>query len=91
MQVIIISILFIIITVLSIVCFNTKGLLILLITVPLLIMYFKSKNIIKLIKNKERKKKDKDYLSEGKEVEFVGSRDRKNELYLESLARLSQV
>lgn len=77
MQVIIISILFIIITVLSIVCFNTKGLLILLITVPLLIMYFKSKNIIKLIKNKERKKKDKDYLSEGKEVEFVSSRDRK--------------
>lgn len=47
-----------------------------LITLPLLIMYFKSNNIINIIKKKERKS-DKKILSERKEVEIVSSRDRK--------------
>ena len=43
MNIIIISILFIIITILSIIVFKTKGLLILIITIPLYIMYINSK------------------------------------------------
>jgi len=72
----IIIILFLIITILSFIVFKVKGLLILLLTVPLIIMYFKSNNIIDILKKNERKK-DKIYLSERKEVEFVSSRDRK--------------
>ena len=68
-----IIILFIIITILSVIVFKLKGLLILLITIPLIIMYFKSNNIINILKRKN----DKKSLSERKEVEFVNSRDRK--------------
>ena len=74
---IIIIVLFIIVTILSIIVFNIKGFLSLLITVPLIIMYINSNKIIKLLK-KERRCKDKIYLSERKEVDFVSSRDRKN-------------
>ena len=73
---IIITILFIIVTILSIIVFDIKGLLSLLITVPLIIMYIKSNNIIDIIK-KEKRGKDKYNLSERKEVDFVSSRDRK--------------
>lgn len=68
-----IIILFITITILSIIAFKEKGLLILLFTIPLLIMYFKASKII----NKKKKKKDKFILSERKEVDIVSSRDRK--------------
>ena len=73
-----IIILFIIITILSIIVFNTKGLLSLLITIPLIIIYIKSNNIMNILK--EKRSKDKYNLSERKEVEFVSSRDRKNAL-----------
>lgn len=74
---IIITILFIIVTILSIIVFKIYGLLSLLITVPLIIMYIKSNNIINILK-KEKRGKDKYNLSERKEVEFVSSRDRKD-------------
>ena len=67
-----IIILFITITILSIIAFKEKGLLILLFTIPLLIMYFKASKII----NKKKKKKDKFILSERKEVDIVSSRVR---------------
>ena len=73
---ILIIILFITITILSIIVFNIKGFLSLLITVPLIIMYINSNKIIKLLKKKKRDT-DKIYLSERKEVDFVSSRDRK--------------
>lgn len=72
----IITILFIIVTVLSIIAFDIKGLLSLLITVPLIIIYIKISNIINIAK-KEKKTIDKYILSERKEVEFVSTRDRK--------------
>ena len=50
---IIISILFIIITILSIIIFKVKGLLILIITLPLYIIYLNSNKIIDIIKNKK--------------------------------------
>lgn len=74
---IIIILLFITITILSIIVFSTKGLLSLLITIPLFIMYIKSNKIISILKNKKRTA-DKTYLSERKEVDFVSSRNRKN-------------
>ena len=73
---IIIIMMFIIVTVLSIVVFGIKGLLSLLATVPLIIMYIKSNNIIDILK-KEKRSKDKVNLSERKEVDFVSSRNRK--------------
>lgn len=71
-----IYILSIIITILSIIYFKIKGLIILLIIVPLLFLYNKANNITNIFKKKERKN-DKENLSERKEVEFVSSRDRK--------------
>ncbi len=71
-----IIILLIIVTILSIIVFNLKGLLSLLITIPLTIMYIKSNNIINISK-KEKRSKDKNNLSERKEVDFVSSRYRK--------------
>ena len=50
---IIISILFIIITILSIIIFKVKGLLILIITLPLYIIYLNSNKIIDIIKKKK--------------------------------------
>lgn len=73
---IVITILFVIVTVLSISVFNLKGLLSLLITVPLIIMYIKSNIIIEIIERK-RYSTDKINLSERKEVEFVSSKDSK--------------
>lgn len=70
-------ILFIIITFLSIIAFSYRGLLLLLITIPLIIMYFNSNNIIKRRKKNKKFENDKINLSERKEVEFVSSRDRK--------------
>ena len=76
---IIITFLFSIITILSIIIFKAKGLLTLIITVPLLIMYFKSNSIINILKNKRKeRKKDNKNLSERKEVEFVSSKNRRN-------------
>ena len=72
----IIIVLFIIITILSIVVFGFKGILSLLVTIPLIIMYIKSNNIIDILK-KEKRGTDKYILSERKEVEFVSTRDRK--------------
>lgn len=74
---------FIIITILSIIIFKIKGLIIILICTPLLILYFKSYSVSKLLKRKERKKYDKLNLSERKEVEFVSSRDRKKGVKVE--------
>lgn len=76
---IIITILFITITVLSISVYDLKGFLSLLITVPLIIMYIKSNKIIDILKRK-KDSTDKVNLSERKEVEFVSSRDRKRAL-----------
>ena len=73
---IVISVLFILITILSIIVFKAKGLLILIVTIPLFIAYFKSNDIIMLLKKKERYMKDNN-LSERKEVKVVSSRDRK--------------
>lgn len=67
---IIISILFIVITILSIIVFRLKGLFILFITIPLYIIYINSNKIIKFIRKKEN-------LIERKEVEFVSSNSRK--------------
>ena len=50
---IIIALLFIIITILSIIVFKVKGLFTLLISIPLVIMYYKASDIIKLLKNDE--------------------------------------
>ena len=47
---IIIALLFIIITILSIIVFKVKGLFTLLISIPLVIMYYKASDIIKLLK-----------------------------------------
>ena len=69
---ILIIILLITVTILSIIVFKIKGLLLLLITIPLFIMYIKSNKIINLLKDK----KEKYILSERKEVEIVSSRDR---------------
>ena len=69
-----IILLFIITLILSVIVFKVKGLLILIITIPLLIMYFKA-NIIKS-KKKERNI-DIENISERKEVEVVSSRKRK--------------
>lgn len=55
---IIIALLFIIITILSIIVFKVKGLFTLLISIPLVIMYYKASDIIKLLKKKEREKND---------------------------------
>lgn len=76
---ILIIILSIIVTILSIIVFGIKGLLSLLVVIPLIIMYVKSNNIIDLINKlrKEERRTDKYILSERKEVEFVSSRDRK--------------
>jgi len=73
---ILITILFIIVTVLSIVAFRFNGFLLLFITVPLIIMYKKSNNIINITKRKVDST-DKCILSERKEVDFVSTRDRK--------------
>lgn len=70
---IIISILFIIITILSIIVFKTKGLLILIITIPLYITYFKANDVIAVLK----KNKKSQSLFERKEVEVVSPRNRK--------------
>ena len=51
---IIIALLFIIITILSIIVFKVKGLFTLLISIPLVIMYYKASDIIKLLKKKEK-------------------------------------
>ena len=59
--------------ILSIIAFKVKGLFILIITIPLLIMYFKVDK-----KKKDRKEPDNN-LSERKEVEVVSSRNRKNQ------------
>lgn len=80
---IIIALLFIIITILSIIVFKVKGLFTLLISIPLVIMYHKASDIIKLLKKKERKNNDNVNLSERKEVEFVSSRDRKKGVKVE--------
>ena len=76
---IIITILFIIVTILSIIVFNIYGLLSLLVTIPLIIMYIKPNIIIKILK-KEKRGNDKYILSERKEVDFVSSRDRKKKI-----------
>ena len=60
-----------------------KGLFTLLISIPLVIMYYKASDIIKLLKKKEREKNDNVNLSERKEVEFVSSRDRKKGVKVE--------
>lgn len=73
---ILISILFIIITILSIIIFKIKGLLILIITLPLYIIYLNSDKIINFIKRKKEGNKKNDLL-ERKEVEFVSSSSRK--------------
>lgn len=74
------AILFFILTlILSIIAFKVKGLLILIITIPLLIMYSKI-NIIK----KEKNVPDNN-LSEGKEVEVVSSRKRKRKFNISKI------
>lgn len=74
---------FIIITILSIIEFKVKGLILLIISIPLVIIYFKANDITNLLKKKERTKNDKINLSERKEVEFVSSRDRKKGVKVE--------
>ena len=76
---IIISILFIIITILSIIIFKVKGLLILIITLPLYIIYLNSNKIIAIIK-KKKEGNNKDNLLERKEVEFVSSSSRRGKV-----------
>ena len=66
-----IILLFIVALILSVIVFKIKGLLILIITIPLLFMYFK------IDKVKKNKKDTDNSLSEGKEVEVVSSRNRK--------------
>lgn len=67
----IVVVMFIVITILSLIAFGMKGSIILLITSPLLIMYLKANNI------NIGRNIDKSNLSERKEVEIVSSRDRK--------------
>ena len=74
-----IILLFITILILSIIVFKVKGLLILIITIPLIIMYLKT-NIIK-----KKKKEPDNILSEGKEVKVVSSRDRKRRLNIKRI------
>ncbi len=76
---IIISILFAIITILSIIIFKVKGLLILIITLPLYIIYLNSNKIIDIIK-KKKEGNNKDNLLERKEVEFVSSSSRRGKV-----------
>ena len=76
---ILILLLFILTLILSIIAFKVKGLLILIITIPLLIMYLKT-NIIK-----KNKKEPDNYLSEGKEVEVVSSRKRKRKINIKKI------
>ncbi len=71
----IIIILFIISLILSIIIFKVNGLLILIITIPLSIMYY----YIDIIKKKNT---DKNNLSEREEVEVVSSRSRKKKISL---------
>jgi len=60
------------------IAFGIKGLLSLLISIPLIIMYIKSNNIINMFMAKKEKRGTGKYiLSERKEVEFVSTRDRK--------------
>ena len=63
---IIIALLFIIITILSIILFKVKGLFTLLISIPLVIMYYKASDIIKLLKKKEKKTKSNNNESKSK-------------------------
>lgn len=76
---ILIIILFIIITILSILAFKVKGLISLIITVPLLIMYIKSNKIINILQ-KEKRSTDIKNISERKEVKFVSTKNRKKAL-----------
>ena len=76
---IIITILFIAVTTLSIIIFKIYGLLSILVTIPLIIMYIKPNIIINILK-KEKRDNDKYNLSERKEVDFVSSRDRKKKI-----------
>ena len=76
---IIVIILAILITILSIIVFKVKGLLSLLITIPLIIMYTKTNKIINILK-KEKRSKDKSNLSERKEVKVVSTKNRKKAL-----------
>lgn len=76
---IIISILFIIITILSIIIFKVKGLFILIITSPLYIIYLNSNKIMSIIK-KKKEGNNKDNLLERKEVEFVSSSSRRGKV-----------
>lgn len=71
----IVVLMFIIITILSIITFGIKGSIILLITSPLLIIYLKANNI------NIRRNIDKSNLSERKEVEIVSSRNRKKGIF----------
>ena len=80
---IIIIILFITITILSILAFGVLGLLSLLITIPLIIMYIKSNNIITKIIQKKKRNKDNINLSERKEVKFVSTKNRKKKIKTE--------
>lgn len=63
--------LFIVITILSLWVFKVRGLFLLFITVPLMVLYIRAKDITKLIE------KGKNFL-ERKEVEFVKSNSRRN-------------
>lgn len=71
-MILIIIIMYITITVLSIITFGIKGSLVLLIISPLLIVYLNSNSI-----NIKKKNIEKRNFRERKEVEFVSSRDRK--------------
>lgn len=76
MMYITIIVLSIIITILCIHIFDIIGLLSLLITIPLIIMYINSNKIINII-IKKRRNKDKINLSARKEVDFVSSKEQK--------------
>ena len=74
-MILIIIIMYITITVLSIITFGIKGSLVLLIISPLLIVYLNSNSI-----NIKKKNIEKRNFGERKEVEFVSSRERKKYL-----------
>lgn len=74
----IVALLFIASLILSIIVYKVKGLLILIITVPLIIMYYK-------IKIKKDKKEPDNNISEGKEVEVVSSRNRKKKINIKGI------
>jgi len=74
----IVALLFIATLILSIIVYKVKGLLILIITVPLIIMYYK-------IKIKKDKKESDNNLSERKEVEVVSSRNRKKKINIKGI------